>query len=1086
MALESLDIRVRQQGARTVARDVRNIGFAASAVTGRLSTMQRVLQGLALAGVTRRIAALSDSFTNLRNRVGVFAESQAQANATANELVDIANRARVATDSVSLTFLRLSNVQDQLGLSTERTTRLVETLSKAVTLGGSSAQEANGALRQFSQGLATDFRSSAQELNSVLEQTPSLAKAIADGLGITTVEIKALAAEGRLSAREVIQAIESQAGVIEARFSNLSVTFGQAFTVLTNSLEVFIGKLSETSEVGELITGSFIRFSRAILRLALDEERLNAVVETTKEFLLALVAIKAARFALEFGRALDIATASGRRFIGLQLARVFRATGVQALFASRSLQGVPLGTFASDLAGVQGATGRTGGIFRRVFGGLGRLIRAPISLLGRLTSGIASAGRAAVAAAFSNPFTAAVVAIGAALGALFSLRNETVALNGESVQLRDIFVATFQVATERIGTFITRVREAGAQVLESLGGVRGVFNDFIRGLVIIGIVADEVFSSLVDAAGAAVENIGDAFSRIPDAFLLATEGDFAGARDALLRPFEGDFADSFAGVGARIGQRTGEALRTDFLQEIVSTVFEGTAIADRALEIARQRAEDAASERGRATGEGGAPEAAFALSEEQEAVSKLIAEFDIGTDVALEFLRTQQDLEGAVKSGTISIEEQAAIVETIARDRFRRLAAETDSVASATLDYRDAVDELTALATQGAIGQDELTAAIQRQRQAYGEALLDSREFQQSLSDTDQFLIGAAQGFESFTQGLGTIFSNTASLTEDLLDRGLSAIDEFVTTGKLDFEALALDVVNQIQKVINRLLVAQALRPFEDALAGQGGAGGLAAGAAGGLVAGGPAPGPFGAETAGADSGGLSSIVGDIFGGGRRGPNAKGQSPADPVFVATVAGTGPDPVQEALQDQTAEERGLFGSLRDKLGELGTSLGERLKGLGTSILDGIKGLGGLLSRAGGAVVGGIGSLFGGGSGGAGGGGGGGAAGAATGITSQLLGSFFGGGLQDGGSLGANAIGRPFLVGEAGPELFVPRSTGSVVPNDVLAAGGTPPQVNVNVTNVDDPKSVPEAMSGRDGEQVILNVIQRNRNKIRGVL
>ena len=72
------------------------------------------------------------------------------------------------------------------------------------------------------------------------------------------------------------------------------------------------------------------------------------------------------------------------------------------------------------------------------------------------------------------------------------------------------------------------------------------------------------------------------------------------------------------------------------------------------------------------------------------------------------------------------------------------------------------------------------------------------------------------------------------------------------------------------------------------------------------------------------------------------------------------------------------------------------------------------------------------------------------------------------------------GRTFMVGERGPELFTPPSTGTIVPNGMM---GQQQPVNVTVVNVDDPSSVPRAMNTREGEEAILNVIQRNRNRIR---
>lgn len=54
-------------------------------------------------------------------------------------------------------------------------------------------------------------------------------------------------------------------------------------------------------------------------------------------------------------------------------------------------------------------------------------------------------------------------------------------------------------------------------------------------------------------------------------------------------------------------------------------------------------------------------------------------------------------------------------------------------------------------------------------------------------------------------------------------------------------------------------------------------------------------------------------------------------------------------------------------------------------------------------------------------------------------------------------GLAAAGRPYLVGERGPELFVPRSSGDVVPNSALA-GNDNRQVTVNIYGSGDPRGV----------------------------
>ena len=68
------------------------------------------------------------------------------------------------------------------------------------------------------------------------------------------------------------------------------------------------------------------------------------------------------------------------------------------------------------------------------------------------------------------------------------------------------------------------------------------------------------------------------------------------------------------------------------------------------------------------------------------------------------------------------------------------------------------------------------------------------------------------------------------------------------------------------------------------------------------------------------------------------------------------------------------------------------------------------------------------------------------------------------------------GRPVLVGERGPELFVPPGAGSIVPNDRVGGRG---DVKVNIVNVRDPRETAAALASPEGEKAIMNVINKNR-------
>ena len=113
----------------------------------------------------------------------------------------------------------------------------------------------------------------------------------------------------------------------------------------------------------------------------------------------------------------------------------------------------------------------------------------------------------------------------------------------------------------------------------------------------------------------------------------------------------------------------------------------------------------------------------------------------------------------------------------------------------------------------------------------------------------------------------------------------------------------------------------------------------------------------------------------------------------------------------------------------------------------------------------------------------------AVGVATGGTSLAVGAAVGAGASAAGGGGQRAAGgtvqpdRSYLVGEKGPEIFQPNKTGTIIPNGQPAA---PPQVNVQVVNVEDPKKIPQAISGGGADEAILNVLSRRRDAVKRTL
>jgi lambda family phage tail tape measure protein len=98
------------------------------------------------------------------------------------------------------------------------------------------------------------------------------------------------------------------------------------------------------------------------------------------------------------------------------------------------------------------------------------------------------------------------------------------------------------------------------------------------------------------------------------------------------------------------------------------------------------------------------------------------------------------------------------------------------------------------------------------------------------------------------------------------------------------------------------------------------------------------------------------------------------------------------------------------------------------------------------------------------------------GGAGGSAAGLLGGLFGGARAEGGPV---SPGKSYLVGENGPEIFQPSVGGTIVPNGATMAT---PQVNVSVVNVTDPDEVGSALNDPRNQEIIVNIIGRNRQAV----
>lgn len=320
----SIDARNAERTARELSRELDNIqnsGNRADRQVNQLGSSLRSLAGY-MAGIVTVGTAISkmDAYTNLQNRLKLVTTNQKELNKATEDTFAISQKTAQSWDSVVQVYQRFSDNAKTLKINMDQVASITETVSKAVAVSGASTQAAEAALTQFGQALASGTLRG-EELNSVMEQTPALAKAIAQGMGITVGQLRTVAAEGKITSDVLVKALGKAKESVDELFSKTDITIGQSLQMLNDQVTKFVGEASKGSGAASMLSGA-IKTLAENLSLIADVAVVGGVALLTKAIITKTIAMRGAIGASIAQRAADVAAAESQiTLLGLEVQR---------------------------------------------------------------------------------------------------------------------------------------------------------------------------------------------------------------------------------------------------------------------------------------------------------------------------------------------------------------------------------------------------------------------------------------------------------------------------------------------------------------------------------------------------------------------------------------------------------------------------------------------------------------------------------------------------------------------------------------------------------------------------------------------
>ena len=347
-------------------------------VANSLGTLKSQVAGLVGvnigANMVTDVLATADAFNNLQARIKISTGEGAAFTSSFKEVSEIALRTGANLEQTGILFTKLVESGKSGGLTLEaaigQSLRLTEIISQASLIGSSSAESSRAAINQLNQSLASGVLRG-DEFNSVMEQAPRISKAMADGLGVTIGQLRAMAEAGALTSDVVIKALKNQADVIQKEFATLPLTVGRSVEKLQTQWALYIGDLDKgngiTAKVAKgldllannlngvistVTTGVASYAGYVAVNKLLGDTATAAAAKVTTQ---AVASTEAALATRAHGVA---ATAAGAQLTGYGAAAT--AAGAQVAAGSASGSAAAVGGFRAAAAGVAGFVGKLG------------------------------------------------------------------------------------------------------------------------------------------------------------------------------------------------------------------------------------------------------------------------------------------------------------------------------------------------------------------------------------------------------------------------------------------------------------------------------------------------------------------------------------------------------------------------------------------------------------------------------------------------------------------------------------------------------------------------------------------------------
>ena len=220
-----------------------------NAAGGLLGKVKGIVATLAAGAGIKALLGLSDKLTSTTARLNFLVDDGGSVEALEQKIMASAQRSRSAYLDTASAIASMGSNAGRAFSNNDELIGFMELINKSFVIGGATAEGQAAAMLQLTQAMAAGALRG-EELNSILENAPGIARAIESYMGIAEGSIKQYAEQGLITAEVVKNAMFASADEINAKFESMPLTWGQIATKMQNTaLAAFDPVLTRLNQV---------------------------------------------------------------------------------------------------------------------------------------------------------------------------------------------------------------------------------------------------------------------------------------------------------------------------------------------------------------------------------------------------------------------------------------------------------------------------------------------------------------------------------------------------------------------------------------------------------------------------------------------------------------------------------------------------------------------------------------------------------------------------------------------------------------------------------------------------------------------